>query len=514
VLRLFFCTALACLAGCSPQGDRPAATPLAERQGAPAPGITLAVSNPHPRSDGIALDQAVAGVVRLLTTERLVAVGREGRPQARIAERWEVSPDGLTWRFTLRKGLTFQDGEPITAAAVRRAIEPSDPDDTGYVIPGLRDIAAVESSSPHEVVVRLRRPNAFLLDSLNLAPIAGTSGSPAGPFRLDQQASDRVILGRFKGYYRGRPALESITVVRYPSQREAWSALLRDEVDGLYDLAPEALEFAEDSPQTQVTSFLRPFVTALVFNVAHPQLGRRDVRRALNVAVDRQRIIDAVIGGRGIPATDHLWPNHWARDDAAPAFGFDAPAAKAALDAAGLRPAARKGPPIRFSFTCVVPADPRYERLALLIQRQLLSIDVDMRLRPVPLDEFRRHVLSGEFDAFLAEVVAGFGLDLIYANWHSSPPGPYFRTGYTGADAVLDRVRQARTDGDTRAAVHALQKTMFDDPPAVFIHWAYASRALSRRVVVPADDGNDVIRSVDVWRRVDGPASGAGATTP
>lgn len=515
MLRLLVCTAIVCLAGCGrPPADRPPPAPAATAPGAAAPGITIAVANPHQQNAPGSMDRAITSVVRLLTTERLVAVSRDGRPQPRIAERWDVSLDGLTWRFTLRRGLTFQDGEPITSAAVQRAIEPVDPDSTDYVFPGLQDIAAVEAASPHEVVVRLRRPNAFLLDSLNLAPISGSSGSPAGPFRLDQQAGSRAILGRFKGYYRGRPALERITVVAYPSQREAWSAMLRDEVDGLYDVAPEALEFVRDSPQTQVTSFLRPFVTALVFNVAHPQLGRREVRRALNLAVDRKRVIETVAGGRGIPATDHLWPNHWARDDAAPAFTFDPAAAKAALDAAGLRPARRDGPPIRLSFSCLVPADPRYERLALLIQRQLLTLDVDMQLRALPLEEFRKQVLAGTFDAFLVEVVAGFGLDLIYANWHSTPPGPYFRSGYTGADAVLDRLRRARTDDETRAAVHALQRTMFEDPPAVFIHWAYASRALSRRVVVPADDGNDIIRSVDAWRRVDGPAAGAGAPTP
>jgi ABC-type transport system substrate-binding protein len=192
-------------------------------------------------------------------------------------------------------------------------------------------------------------------------------------------------------------------------------------------------------------------------------------------------------------------------------FSFDAAAARAALDAAGLPPVRGSGPPVRFAFTCLVQADPRYERLALLIQRQLLRVDVDMRLQPVPLRDFQTQVLSGRFDAFLSDVVAGLGLDLIYANWHSTPPGPYFRTGYRSADAVLDRARGARSDDETRAAVHALQRTMFEDPPAVFIHWAYASRAVNRRIVVPADGGNDILRSVDAWRRADAPDYVAGA---
>jgi peptide/nickel transport system substrate-binding protein len=210
VLRLFACTAVVCLAGCGPTPGGGAAAPAATGASPPTPGITIAVADTTTRGTP---EQAVNGLVRLLTTERLVGVGRDGRPQPRIAERWDVSDDGLTWRFTLRRGLIFQDGEPITSAAVQRAIEPSDPAGPGYTPPGLRDVAAVEAPSPHEVVIRLRKPNTFLLDSLNLSPIASTTGSPAGPFRVDERPRGRAVLGRFKGFYRGRPALEGITVV-------------------------------------------------------------------------------------------------------------------------------------------------------------------------------------------------------------------------------------------------------------------------------------------------------------
>ena len=97
-----------------------------------------------------------------------------------------------------------------------------------------------------------------------------------------------------------------------------------------------------------------------------------------------------------------------------------------------------------------MPAEPRFERLALLIQRQLLGVDVDMRLEALPLREFATRVATGQFDAFLSELIASHGLGFTYMMWHSKPPSPFFRTGYAGADAALDRVRAARTDDETR----------------------------------------------------------------
>ena len=420
-----------------------------------------------------------------------------------MAERWDVSPDGLTWRFFLRSGLIFQDGEALTAAAAKAAITPQQPASESQTLPGLRDVVAVDAPGPLEVVVRLKKPNALLLEALNFSPIVSLGhGSAAGPFRRDARTTGKAVLGRFKGYYRGRANLETIAISEYPSQREAWSAMLRGDVDLLYEVAPEAFEFVRESPNTHVASFLRPYVTALAFNAKHPVLGRKAVRRALNLAVDRAAVIEGAVGGRGIPATDHIWPNHWARDAAAPAFGLDAAAAASMLDAAGLR---RRGGPARprLTFTCLVLSEPRVERLALLLQRQLLGVDVDMRLEALPAGEFATRLASGQFDAFLTELIASSGLGFTYMMWHSNPPSPFFRSGYASADPALDRLRAARTEDETRAAVHALQRTMHDDPPAVFLYWEQRSRAVSRRFDLPAGDDLDILRSIDRWRLVD-----------
>ena len=509
MVRRVVCTAVLCLAAstaCKPSAaGNPAATPP---PGSSAGIVAVAYSDPRAREDN---ERALEILVGLFADERLVATARDGRAEPRLAERWDVSPDGLTWRFALRSGLVFQNGQPITSTDARTAILPDPQIPESRIPPGLRDVVAIETPTPQEMVIRLKRPNAFLLEGLNLSPVTGAKEAGAGPFRVDKRTPGKATLRRFDQYYRGRSDVAGISIAEFPSQREAWSAMMRGDVDVLYDVAPDAFEFVKESPNAHIASYLRPYVVALTFNMAHPRLGRREVRRALNQAIDRTRVIADVAGGRGVPAVDPIWPNHWARDAAAPTFAYDLAAARAALDTAGLRVRSGSGLPSRFSFTCLVQADTPFERLALLIQRQLLAVDVDMRLEAVPVSVFQQRVASGKFDAFLGELIASHGLSFTYLFWHSSPES-FIRTGYAGADAVLDRLRVARSDDDMRRAVRDLQRTMHDDPPAAFLYWGQASRAVSRRFVLPAGDDVDILRSVDRWRLVDRP--GAAATSP
>ena len=168
--RLFVCTALLCLAAgaCKPPtGGGPAATPA---PGSASDIVAVAYSDPRSREDG---ERALEILVGFFADERLVALGRDGRPEPRLAERWEMSPDGLTWRFTLRRGLVFQNGQPITSTDARTAIVPDPQAPESSVPPGLRDLVAVETPTAQEMVIRLKRPNAFLLEGLNLSPLTG-----------------------------------------------------------------------------------------------------------------------------------------------------------------------------------------------------------------------------------------------------------------------------------------------------------------------------------------------------
>jgi peptide/nickel transport system substrate-binding protein len=475
-------------------------TPVSSR---PAP-VRLAIGYAGPGATTGMGARAIGGY--LISSERLVQLRRDGRVEPALAERWEQSTDGLTWRFILKPNLTFHDGKPLDAEVIAQHLR-------ACPLTGCRDISAVEVEDPRTFVIRMRRPSALLLDSLNVLGIYSSQarGASAGPFRpVPNKGRDGVFsFEAFPQYHRGYPTVDQLELRVFPNARNAWAAMMRGEIDMLYEVAPDALDFIEQSSNTQVRSFLRPFVLTMGLNVRHPVLADRDVRRALNMAVNRTEIIQRVFRGHAFPATDHIWPRHWAYDHELPRLRYDPAKATELLEAKGLRippaagvnMAARSETPSRFRFTCMIPEGHAViERTGLLLQRQLTDVGIDMRIEVVSIDDINRRLPTGQFDAFILDLISSPGLDRVYQWWHS-PDGPVelADTGYNAADAALDRMRESRTEEETRQAVRSVQQVMRDDPPAVFLLWPETARAVSARFRVPVATDRDIIYTLPQW---------------
>ena len=154
--------------------------------------------------------------------------------------------------------------------------------------------------------------------------------------------------------------------------------------------------------------------------------------------------------------------------------------------------------PSRFAFTCLVWNDPRFERLAVLIQKQLVDVGVEMRLVSLPLKELGERVAKGDFDAFLMEM-NGRSLGWVYEWWHSHEHGR-FNSGYRSADAVLDRIKAAATEEEVRQGVAELFKILHQDPPGAFLSWHTTSRAVSTKFDVASEPDREIIGNVWKWR--------------
>jgi ABC-type transport system substrate-binding protein len=454
-------------------------------------------------------DTGLLGVSWLLQNASLVTIGTAGRPQPALAERWDVSGDGLVWRFAIRPGLRFHDGSKLDASAAVEVVRPEELAENPFSSPpGFRDIDSVDAPTPQELVIRLRRPSSLLLEALALVPVRGgpDGATGAGPFMIGAQRAGLIALRAFDGYYRGRPQIDRVELRSYGTQRTAWGAMMRNEVDVLYEVAPEAVEFVQSGGDARAFGFLRPYVYVLGFNLSHPVLGRQAVRRALNHAVDRSAIIARALAGRGLPATGHVWPRHWTYGPGIDSPGYDPMRTLSELDAAGLpmpagQPAGAR-PPARFRFTALVPAEyPLLERIALVLEKQLSDVGVDMVLDPVPLRDFATRLAQGRYDAYVQEMAAGQGLNWPYWFWHSPEGGAtWVRTGYRSADPALDELRAATTDDALRGSVRRFETTVVDDPPALFLCWGEVFRAVRRRFIVPPEADRDIMSTLSHWR--------------
>jgi ABC-type transport system substrate-binding protein len=216
------------------------------------------------------------------------------------------------------------------------------------------------------------------------------------------------------------------------------------------------------------------------------------------------------MNGRGEVADGPIWKYHWAFSTAQRTYQFNPDAASLRLDAAGLpRPSSGTGGrmPSRFHFRCLLFADdPRFERIALVLQKQLYDIGVDMEIVPLRLEEMVATVRAGRYDAFMLEVISGRSIGRTYRIWRSSPGQGVLDSAYTAADAALERVRHALTESEIRSAVHEVQRVMYEDPPALFLAWPTTSRAVSADIAVPHEPNLDIFGRLTRFERADDPA--------
>jgi ABC-type transport system substrate-binding protein len=376
--------------------------------------------------------------------------------------------------------------------------------------PGFVYVTNIEAEDPSTVVIRLSRPDAFLLPTLTDIRIKHPDAPDiaTGPFRLvSRQPVVQAI--RFDDYHGGKSPLSGVRIVTYDSQRSAWAALLRKEVDVVQEVSRESIEFMQRATNVRTHAALQSFYIFLSLNHQHPALQKVEVRRAISQALDRQAIVDQALRGKAQVADGPVWPHHWAYTPLPNKDRYDPEAARQRLDRAGFRVLAPRKPgepAARFTLKCLVwSEEPQWERIAQVLQRQLFDVGIHLDLQLLTLEELIQRAKSGKFDAFLMQANAGRAIDYAYRFWRSSGSANTATqlSGYTGADAALDRLRHSMSDEETKAAVTEVMQRFHDDAPAAFIAWVQVTRAVDTRFSTGDAKAMDPFINIWQWRPVE-----------
>jgi ABC-type transport system substrate-binding protein len=440
-------------------------------------------------------------LTELLYAEPLLAIDWQGRPVERLVTSWQWEDDGRALRMQLRPDVNLHDGRRLTAdlvvQIVQREWKTSKPLGFAY-------LQSLEAPNQSSVVFRLSRPDTFLIDAI--AGTAITDGDAGtGPFRLVSR-TPAIEAERNQEYYRGAPGVSAVRIVPYDTQRAAWAAMMRGDVDGVQEVARESVDFLEGASDIKQYSSIRPFYISVVFNLRHPILKQVEVRRALAEAIDRAEIVRLGMRGHGMVADDPIWPYHWAYSAAARRYPHNPNAAGLRLDAAGLPVRSVSDPAAmasRFRLTCVFwDEGPQFERIALLLQRQLAAVGIDLALEPAPLRQVGQRAREGRFDTLLLPMTSGRTFEKNYQFWHSpSADAAHFQDiGYRGVDEALDRLRVARSEIEIRAGVAELRERFYEDAPAAFLAWPDTTRAIDARFDVGEGSDPDIFANLWRWR--------------
>ena len=358
--------------------------------------------------------------------ETLVKYGYDGEVEPMLATEWsQVEP--TQWEFTLRE-VNFQDGTPMDAEAVAGALNyvldvptPARAFNSD-VISGVEaiDESTVRITTPKPdplVPLRVANPNAGIL-----APKAyggkqiDIQDACTGPFTVTGEVpGESLTLEANEDYWGGDVSLDSAEA-RFITDGAARATQLQAGEAQISKHLPVAnLAAMEDDDNLEILELPVSRTTAMMLNNSRPPFDDPLVRKAFQVAVDGQAIVDGVYEGRGEPAVGPFGPDtDWAPEGAAPTPA-DLDEARAFLDQAGVDPES-------LSIELLAYNDrPEFADLAAVIQNQLSQLGVKVKIKSATYSALEPDALAGNFDAYLLS--RGYLVDV-------ADPGGYFRADW------------------------------------------------------------------------------------
>jgi ABC-type transport system substrate-binding protein len=419
----------------------------------------------------------------------------------RLAERWEISPDRLTYTFELRPGITFSDGAPITAAHVKYGLERALTADHSpfaeYLgdIAGARDVVAgtapacagIAVDGDRRLVLTLARRNPAMLQILAMpftAPQRADHVARAGdqirrrpdatgPFVLERwDEGERIVLAKNPRYFDpARAHVDQIVMLENIPRDTQFQMFERAELDAADQLAAPDYLFVMSAPAWQPyvhhTAGMNAYGSRM--NVQARPFDDRRVRQALNYALDKSHTA-RLLHGTAIPAHGILPPGMFGRDLAIPPYPHDVARARALLAEAGY--------PDGFDVEYLTISDEETETVAGSLQSDLAEVGV------------RLHLSVTSFATWQTAIARRSGPAFSFASWTADFPDPSSfldplfharsiqevdstNTAFYAnpeLDALLDAAR-GELDLQTRAAMyHRAERILYDDAPWI---WDY-----------------------------------------
>lgn len=462
--------------------------------------------------------------VSTLIFNRLVKKNAQFDYEGELASDIKRSDDGLTYTFTLRDNVKFHDGRAFSSADAKYTLdlllantfaksasffEGTGQQKTGY-------IKAVEAPDPRTFVVSLNRPWVGLLSNLVAIPIIAkdsyesqkTRPMGTGPFKFINYDNQQqlVDLEAFADYWEGAPKLPTVRVRVLPDMNQLQAELQAGRVDIApmpTSLSPDAVKGLERDPNLQVKVFNGSNVVLLTINTASAPLDNVKVRQAIAHGIDRQTMINTLLGGYGKVAHSIIPEESWSYTPGQ-TYSFDPAASKRLLDEAGFRdpdgdgPRARFDKPVRYGVSGSSIAGRNY---AVVIQNQLKEVGIPVEIQTYEgttlFDEMRR----GNFQIGYSQWVGGNQDPIFYKDLFATSEIPtetkISRNRSRYSNPELDRMVEEAVNTFDRVKGRELYKQIQDmvsrDVP-VFPLWYQSNIVIARKNV-----GNIQVNASGDW---------------
>jgi len=464
-------------------------------------------------------DRATETVIRNIF-DGLVTRTTDNEVVLELAEeyRWV---DSQTVEFDLKPGVKFHNGESLTADDVVFTFERILNQDIGAQRRGfVQEVGSVERVDQNTVRFNLKSPWPVFLQMLvhnQIVPHdylawAGNARFArrvlgSGPFRfVEGDLSEQIVLERFGDYYGGAdalppvgpPYLERVTFRMIPEASARVEALSTGEVHIIQDVPSLLVTQLIGNPEITIKTTMGTRPKFMDLNVTSPPFDDVRVRRALNYALDTDKILTEVASGYGVVLPGPLSPANLYADPSLAPYGHDPEKVEALLDEAGYRPE---------DISFVIDAYGPYMEIAEAVVRQLRALGMDVSVRTWDYEEVKPLLLNCQRQAFLRDWgdSAFDPVGYVEAKWQTyvegTPAGRGNFSCYSNprADELITAGASEPDPKKRREIYDEMQRIIYEDAPAVFLYVPQEIEAASARVHNWQPSPDSRINLHDVW---------------
>ena len=472
-------------------------------------------------------------VIKHMLFTPLIQYDAKLQPQPWLAERWDLTENNVT--FHLRRDVRWHDGKPVTAEDVKFTYDLAK-DSAAASLLGSAFLNMVKSATvvdPHTIRFDFVAPHAQALDAFWWAPmprhlLQGVSAGQlsthpfnrtpvgSGPFKFGEWKSNQsltlVANTEFPEPLGGRPNVDRVVFRITPEATTMVTELVNGTADmAAYTLQPDQAKQVQQQRGLDLRHYPSREFTFFAWNNTKPLFADARVRRALTMAIDRQRIIDGLLGGFGQPATGMIpsWSPMYTQQQPLP---YDVNQAKALLAEAGWRDtnndgvADRNGQPLRFTLT-INSANRTHADIAQVVQQQLKAAGVAIDIRPQEFQSMLQQYKARNYDA----VLANWSLDTfkvdptpLFSCAQARVKGSANRTGYCNpqADQLAEQGMRSTDAAQAKQVWAQWAQLIQQDQPITFLYWSEDIAGLGPRVQnVEADARSKIVNIRDWWVR-------------
>jgi peptide/nickel transport system substrate-binding protein len=439
----------------------------------------------------------------------LMKVNPQGDLVPDLAQDYTISPDGLTYTFHLKDNIYFQDGTPITADDVQFTVEKAlDPDLKSPVMANWTGVA-VKAVNAKEIQFILKKPygpflqnttlgilpkhlwqnindTEFNFSNYNVEPIG------SGPYKIksikrdSQGLPEYYQLVPFSGHVGGEASISNIIIRFYNSQDDLIKAYRQGAISSINSISPSDAEILK-SQGAQVETAPLPRVFGVFFNQnSAAVLTNKEVRQALNTAVDRQVIVQQVLNGYGTAIDGPLPANSISGESGLRASSTISSADRVAtakkiltdqgwaLNSQGVMQKKTTKGTQTLAFSISTANTPDLTTTASIIKAEWQAIGAQVTVNIFDVGDLNQNVIrTRKYDSLLFGEVIGRDLDL-YAFWDSAErnnPGLNIALyANSKTDALLEDARATSTESTRLDDYAKFEDEIYADTPAVFLY--------------------------------------------